>query len=428
VRVSLEDGEVLADRDFKLEWAATPSNAPSSALFEETFAGERYALLMLLPPDAKLDPRGRIPRETSFIIDTSGSMSGTSIEQARAALESGLAELLPDDRFNVVEFNSTATRLFDETVPATRENVQRALRWVRRLQADGGTEMLSALELALAAPPQGGYLSQVVFVTDGSVGNETEVFRFLQGHLERRRLFTVGIGSAPNQYFMRSAARFGRGTFTSIASSAEVGSRMNELWDKLSTPLMSQLALAFPGDSQAEAWPQRVPDLYRGEPLVVAVKLGAAASSVRVEGRRAGEPFTAELPLASGTGAGSAPPPGAPTLRMERGIHRLWARRKIEDLLDRLTLGQSEEELQPQITSLALRHHLLSKYTSLVAVDQARSVEGPGSDVAVPNALPAGSSMFGNMPQTATPAPTCLLFGAASLLAAWIVHKRPRAC
>src|SRR4029079_11781465 len=130
------------------------------------------------------------------------------IEQARAALESGLGELLPEDRFNVVEFNSTATRLFDETVPATCENVQRALAWVRRLRADGGTEMLPALDLALAAPPQGGYLSQVVFVTDGSVGNETEVFRFLQGHLDRRRLFTVGIGSAPNQYFMRSAARF----------------------------------------------------------------------------------------------------------------------------------------------------------------------------------------------------------------------------
>jgi Ca-activated chloride channel family protein len=428
VRVALEDGEVLADRDFKLEWAPAPSNAPSSALFEETFGGERYALLMLLPPDPKLDPRGRIPRETSFIIDTSGSMSGTSIEQARAALESGLGELLPEDRFNVVEFNSTATRLFDETVPATRENVQRALAWVRRLQADGGTEMLPALDLALAAPPQGGYLSQVVFVTDGSVGNETEVFRFLQGHLERRRLFTVGIGSAPNQYFMRSAARFGRGTFTSIASSAEVGSRMNELWDKLSTPLMSQLSLTFPGDSQAEAWPERVPDLYRGEPLVLVAKLGAAASSVRVEGRRAGEAFTAELPLTAAASAGSAPLSGAAPVRSERGIHRLWARRKIEDLMDRVTLGQSEEELRPQVTALALRHHLLSKYTSLVAVDKVRSVEGPGSDVAVPNALPAGNSMFGNMPQTATPAPTCLLFGAASLVAAWIVHKRPRAC
>jgi len=422
VRVALEDGEVLADRDFRLEWAPAPSNAPTSAVFEELFGGERYALLMLLPSDARLDPRGRMPRETSFIIDTSGSMSGTSIEQARQALESGLGELLPDDRFNVVEFNSSATRLFDETVPATAQNVQRALRWVRALRADGGTEMLSALDLALAAPPQGGYLSQVVFVTDGSVGNETEVFRFLQGHLERRRLFTVGIGSAPNQYFMRSAARFGRGTFTAIASATEVGSRMNELWDKLSTPLMSQLALAFPGDSQAETWPERVPDLYRGEPLVVVAKLGATTRSVRVEGRRAGEAFTAELPLAvtAGTGAAAA--------RTERGIHRLWARRKIEDLMDRVTLGQSEEELRPQVTALALRHHLLSKYTSLVAVDKLRSVEGPGSDVAVPNALPAGNSMFGNMPQTATPAPTCLLFGAVSLLAAWIVHKRPRAC
>ncbi|MEO8183170.1 MAG: VIT domain-containing protein, partial [Deltaproteobacteria bacterium] len=137
VKVELEDGDVLADRDFRLEWAPAPSRAPSSAVFEEEFGGDRYALVMLLPPDPALDAEQRIPRETTFIIDTSGSMSGTSIEQARRALASGLGELLPADRFNVVEFNSNATRLFSESVPATPDNVQRALRWVRKLQADG---------------------------------------------------------------------------------------------------------------------------------------------------------------------------------------------------------------------------------------------------------------------------------------------------
>ncbi|MEO8183606.1 MAG: marine proteobacterial sortase target protein, partial [Deltaproteobacteria bacterium] len=270
----------------------------------------------------------------------------------------------------------------------------------------------------LSAPAQPGYLAQVVFVTDGSVGNESEVFRFLQGHLAERRLFTVAIGSAPNQYFMRGAARFGRGTFTSVASVEEVGSRMNELWAKLDTPLMTELALAFAGEARVETWPARAPDLYAGEPLVVVARLTAAARSVRVTGRRAGQAFTAELPLGRSTSG----------VHAERGIHRLWARRKIEELTDRVTLGQTEAELRPQITALALRHHLLSQYTSLVAVDSVRSVEGPGSDAAVANAIPAGNSMFGNLPQTATPAPTCLLFGAASLLAAWVVYRRPRPC
>jgi len=349
------------------------------------------------------------------VIDTSGSMSGTSIEQARQALESGLSELSPRDRFNVVEFNSDARRLFEQAVPATADNVQRARRWVHQLQADGGTEMLSALELALRPRVPPGLLSQVVFVTDGSVGNESDVFRYIQDHLAARRLFTVGIGSAPNQYFMRGAGSRGRGSFTSVASTTEVESRMNELWDKLSTPVMSQLGVSVDGDPHPQLWPRRMPDLYRGEPLVVVAKLGAPGPDVRVRGQRAGRTFDAQLPLGQG-------PAGA----SELGIHRLWARRQIEGLMDRIILGDSEEQIRPAVTALALQHRLLSRYTSLVAVDPARTVAGPGSDVAVPNAMPAGNTMFGNMPQTATPAPVYLLVGAASMALAWALRPRRR--
>lgn len=415
VQVALQEGEVPADRDFRLEWAPAPSNAPQSALFEEQFRGERYALLMLLPPDPGLDPSGRLARETTFIIDTSGSMSGTSIEQARVALESGLAALQPQDRFNVIQFDDSASALFPEPVPASPEHVRSAVQWVRQLQADGGTEMLTALDLAFGAPAARESLSQVVFVTDGSVGNEADVFRFIQGRLGSRRLFTVGIGSAPNQYFMRSAARFGRGTFTSVSSAGEVSSRMKQLWAKLDAPVMSQVGVDFGGDGHTEAWPARVPDLYRGEPLVLVAKLGKTAPALRISGQRAGQPFAAELPW-----------PAAAPARSERGIHRLWARRKIEELMDRMTLGESEEALRPQVTALALEHRILSKYTSLVAVDSQRTVSGPGNDVAVPNALPAGNTMFGNWPQTATPGPTCLLMGVMSLAAAWGLQRRVR--
>lgn len=415
VHVGLQQGEVPADRDFRLEWAPAPSSTPYSAVFEEQFGGERYALMMLLPPDAGLDRGGRLARETTFIIDTSGSMSGTSIEQARVALESGLSALQPGDRFNVIQFDDSASALFPEPVAASPEHVRDAVQWVRRLQADGGTEMLTALDLAFAAPASREALSQVVFVTDGSVGNEADVFRFIQGQLGPRRLFTVGIGSAPNQYFMRSAARFGRGTFTSVSSAAEVSSRMTQLWAKLDAPLMSQIGVDFGGDGHTEAWPARVPDLYRGEPLVVVAKLGQTAPAVRISGQRAGQPFAAELQL-----------PATPGAANERGIHRLWARRKIEDLMDRMTLGESEEVLKPRITALALQHRILSKYTSLVAVDSRRTVSGPGNDVAVPSALPAGNTMFGNMPQTATDGPTCLLVGVVSLAAALGLHLRGR--
>ena len=110
----------------------------------------------------------------------------------------------------------------------------------------------------------------------------------------------------------------------------------------------------------------------------------------------------------------------------ELGIHRLWARRQIEALMDRVIVGDSQEQIRPRVLALALQHRILSKYTSLVAVDSQRTVSGPGNDVAVPSALPAGNTMFGNMPQTATPGPTCLLMGVVSLAAAWGLRGRGR--
>ncbi len=419
VTVTLRHGGQLADRDFRLEWQPKPDRAPRSALFEEEYKGKRYAMLMLLPPDAGLDRDGRIGRESIFVIDTSGSMSGTSIEQARAALETGLAKLQPADHFNVIEFNSTAQRLFHTPKPANRDNIDKALGWVRRLAADGGTEMLSALSLAFEGQKTAERLQQVIFITDGSVGNESELLRYIHGHLGQQRLFTVGIGSAPNHYFMRGAARFGRGTFTHVADAGEVSTVMNGLWKRLDAPLMSDLELTWVDGPKSETWPERLPDLYRGEPLVVLTKLDKASSAARLVGRRSSGEVSTQLALGRGTGGGLSRQSAA-----ERGLHRLWARRKIEGLMDRMIEGTSEEEVRPLVTALALEHHLMSKYTSLVAVDKARSVEAPGRAVAVANALPAGNTMFGNLPQTATPGPTCLLLSILSFAGAWSLLKR----
>jgi Ca-activated chloride channel homolog len=407
--VRLSEGPVLADRDFRLRWQPEPSAGPTSAVFTEDFAGERYALVMLVPPSAGASAAGELARETTFVIDTSGSMAGTSITQAKGSLRTGLAALAPEDSFNVIEFNSGARTLFDVPRPATPGNVERAQRWVDALEADGGTEILGALSLAFSAPRAEQKVQQLVFITDGSVGNEDELFRYIGGSLGDRRLFTVGIGSAPNRHFMRGAARFGRGTFTEVGTLAEVESRMNELWAKLEAPVMRDVALEFAGPSP-EVWPRQVPDLYLGEPLVVLARLGKGTGSVSVSGALAGQSFKRELAL------------GQPTA--QRGIHRLWARRAIEALMDRGVLGEDEAAIRAQVVPLALRHHLVSKYTSLVAVDRLVTADGRAPRASVANALPAGSDMFGNMPSTATPGPFCLLFGAASIVAAAVVQRR----
>jgi len=408
----LAKGSVPADRDFRLEWEPVRGAAPTAAMFVEEMQGDRYALLMMLPPDPAQTPGERLPRETTFIIDTSGSMSGTSIQQARQSVLSGLGTLRVGDSFNVIEFDSWTRTLFESPVAASPDNLARAERWVRNLSASGGTEMLSALRAAFEQVASDERVQQVIFITDGSVGNERALFSYIQANLGARRLYTVGIGSAPNRYFMRGAARFGRGTFTHVAALDEVSARMGELLGKLNAPVLTDLALEWKGAGDVDAWPSRVPDLYRGEPLVVVAKLPPTATSLTITGRRRAKPFSAELALEGGA--------------TQRGIHKLWARRKIAGLMEGLATGRPEAEIRPEVTTVALGHHLVSRYTSLVAVDKTPTVDAPGATRAVASALPAGNTMFRTMPQTATPAPLLLLLGSLSLSGAGLLRRRGR--
>ncbi|HWW61318.1 MAG TPA: VIT domain-containing protein, partial [Thermoanaerobaculia bacterium] len=208
---------IASDRDFVLEWTPRLGAMPQSTAFSEIAGDQRYTLVMLFPPDLALRPAAVLPRETIFIIDTSGSMGGPSIEQAKKALLTAVRRLRPSDRFNIIEFNSDARRMFDDSRRADRDVVDEALRWVDALQSTGGTEMMSALKLALDDNPNPTAIRQVIFMTDGQVGNESEVFAYIREHLGGSRLFTIGIGNAPNTFFMSNAARAGRGTFTQIS-------------------------------------------------------------------------------------------------------------------------------------------------------------------------------------------------------------------
>ncbi len=171
-----------ADRDFELVWQVQPAAAPQAALFTQTLAGNDYALLMVVPPQpgaAEKKAQQRVPREIILIADTSGSMQGASMEQAKQALLYALGTLTERDRFNVVEFNSVTHHLFDDAVAAIPANLQRAREWVGKLKAGGGTEMAPALTFALNGHETPGVLRQVVFMTDGGVGNEEELFKLI---------------------------------------------------------------------------------------------------------------------------------------------------------------------------------------------------------------------------------------------------------
>ena len=277
--LKLRQGAVLSDRDFELSWRPRVGDTPAAALFTERWEDENYALLMLLPPVPAEEPLPPVAREMVFVIDTSGSMHGASIQQAKAALRVALQRLRPGDSFNLVRFNQRTEALFVQSEAASPDNVRRALAWLAMLQAEGGTEMLPALQRALAPQPQQQRLRQIVFVTDGSVGNESALFELIRTQLGGSRLFTIGIGSAPNSHFMRRAAEFGRGSFTYIGSIPEVAARMEGLFHKLETPALTDIELQLPAAPKAEFYPRNIPDLYLGEPVVVALRWQGAAQN-----------------------------------------------------------------------------------------------------------------------------------------------------
>jgi len=353
-RITLQSESVPMDRDFVLEWQLQGGASSRVNVFAERVDGELHALLMLMPGDLPAQAE-RLPREVILVIDTSGSMAGERMRQARESLIYALSRLQPEDKFNVLEFNHQHSMLFRDLQPADARNIAQAQSWVGRLQASGGTEMLPVLRDALAFPSDPAYLRQLIFITDGSVSNEADILALIERRRHRTRLFTVGIGAAPNSYLLRKAAELGRGSYNFIAHSHEVEAQMALLFEKLERPVLTDLRLELPAGIEAEYWPQELPDLYAGQPLLVAMKLNQMPSHLRLHGRQP-EPWQQPFSL--------------PAEQQHAGAAVLWARQKIDGLMDQLSQGQGEEVVRQQVLPVALKHRLLSAYTSFVAVDE----------------------------------------------------------
>lgn len=432
--IDLVRGVSEMDRDFVLTWQPVTGSEPQAALFSENVGGDYYGLLMVIPPTMAQSSRERLNREVIFVIDTSGSMGGVPIEQARQSLSSALSQLQPEDYFNIIEFNASHWMLHPKAVPASRHFIGQAQEFVRQLQAGGGTEMLPALQAALTRRSTGTNeqdarrVRQVVFITDGAVGNEKQLYQEITQGLGDSRLFTVGIGSAPNSWFMRKAAQFGRGAHIHIGSIDEVAVGMGELFDRIASPLAIDLQIEWPDavvTPALEMWPSHIPDLYKGEPLLLAVKFGNTplAGDVRISGTTASRPWSRRLHQA---------PSKTKEVVNHQGVASIWARQKIAGLLDQKAMGVSEDDIRPAVLEVALAHQLLSPYTSFVAVEEIVSRKGDIalSSKSAPNARPQGQSAQGfAYPMGATTGPAKAFLGMFFLFFAMMFHimRRPEA-
>jgi Ca-activated chloride channel family protein len=389
--VKVGDGPVPADRDFVLRWRPkTGLKSMAGGLVEERADG-RYGLAMLVPPQLSQPGARAFPTQTVFVVDVSGSMSGTSLDQAQAALNVALDRLRPGDTFTLIKFDSANEAYSERFIEQGQRAIDDAKRWVSHLSAGSGTEILPALLRALDLSEGGDptVLKRVILITDGAVQNEDQVVAEVGRHLGGTRLHIVGIGLAPNRWLMKELARAGRGTFESIGDLAEVQARTVQLLERTERAVLTDVVLEWEGAAPVSATPDPVPDLYDGRPLVVTARFDPSQPlpKLRVWGRAPGGPVTMDVDFARAT--------------PDAGIGTRWARARIAGLEQARVHGADPAIVRADVVELAKRFSLVTAYTSFVVVaDESYAAEGVTRD-----------GEDGTLPQGGTDEPLLLLIG-----------------
>ncbi len=379
------EGEI-PNKDFILKYSSKGEKEETAVSFyrEENRGG---TFMLHLTPKMDYGPEEIIKREIIFVLDRSGSMCGTPIEQARRALKNCLRTLRPGDNFSVITFDHEIECLSERSLEFNDENLKLADKFINNINPRGGTEILSALKYAFQVPALKGHLRQIVFLTDGAVWNEEESLQEINKSLGDCRIFSFGIGPAVNRYFLKKIAELGRGTCQFITTPEEIKESVDNFAIQMSSPIISDISLIWEGANIADVYPEPVPDLYFGQVLCL---LGRFHSYGQIKGCLTGrvregtfrQEFTVELPEKDTT---------------HPVIETIWARKHIDLLMDQQRkYPQKRSEIRDEIIGICLKYHLMSQYTSLVAVeDEKEESESsrPEKDlitIEVPQILPEG--------------------------------------
>ena len=365
--VRLSEREAVLDRDVVLKIALAETHAPR-AVVERTADGQAFALLSFRP---RLETKPA-PAEVLFLIDRSGSMQGTSIAEARNALQLALRSLRPGCFFNVVGFGSTFESLFPESRPYDEQSLAEATKHVQALDADlGGTEILPALEHVLSAEPRPGLPRQVFVLTDGEVSNTDAVIALARKHAGHTRVFTFGIGAGASHHLVKGLARAGEGEAEMIAPGERVEGKVMRQLSRALAPALTDVTVDWGGLAVTQA-PHEVPPVFgEGRVLLFARLEKSAPATVTLKATGPGGPVSFSLPL-------------DPAVASEGTlVATLWARRMIRDLEEGRSpihprrgsqqaraLGLKDEAVKAEIVRLGTTFGLASRHTSYVAVEE----------------------------------------------------------
>jgi len=391
--VRLKNASEIPNKDFILKYDVAGEQIGDAVLAQAVPAGSKlgsggYFTLILQPP-ARVPESDITPKELVFVLDTSGSMMGFPIEKAKDLINHALDELYPGDTFNLITFSGETHILFARPVFPAAANIRKAKALLSNTGGYGGTEMMKAIRAALDPSDSQDHMRIVCFLTDGEVGNDMEILGEIKKH-KNARVFAFGIGNSVNRFLIEGMSREGRGASEVVTLADDANAASRRLYEHLRSPLLTDITIDWNGLPVTDVYPQRVPDLFTGRPLIISGRYTAAMKgSIRIRGKRAGEDFSREVPV---------------TLSRAESKHNIlasfWARQKIDDLMAQDWQGAQDEnmkpELQKKITQLGLDYRLMTQFTSFVAVEE-RTVTKDGQPVRVevPVEMPEGMSYEG---------------------------------
>ena len=377
----------IPNRDFILKFDVAGEQMQDAVLATASPAGSKvpggYFTLILQPP-ARVRAEDVTPKELVFVVDTSGSMSGFPIEQAKKLISRALDELYAGDTFNLITFSGDTEILFPQPVYPTAENIRRAKKFLRSRSGGGGTEMMKAIRAALDPSDKQDHIRVVCFATDGYVGNDMEIIGAIQQH-PNARVFSFGIGNSVNRFLLDGMARAGRGAVEYVTLADKADDAAQRLYERIRSPLLTDVSVDWSGLPVVDVYPTRGPDLFSGQPLIITGRYTSAATGViRLRGKRAGEAFSREIAVAL---------PAVSKRHPE--LAGFWARKKVDALMSQdwsgLQTGNAKPELRKEIAQLGLDYRLMTQFTSFVAVEE-RVVTKDGKPVRVdvPVEMPSG--------------------------------------
>jgi len=362
--VTLANVTMIPNRDFILDFQVAGDTIKSNLLtYMDPQTNQGYFTLMMYPP-ASLSSLQRQPMEMVFVLDCSGSMSGTPLDQAKSAVNAALDNLQEGDTFQIIRFSDNASHFGATPVPATAHNIQRARNFLRNLNSMGGTQMIEGIRAALDFPHDPSRLRFVSFMTDGYIGNDRDIIAAVHERIGNARIFSFGVGSSVNRYLMERMANVGRGAVAYLGPNDSASDIMTSFFDRISHPALTDVDIDWGGMAVSDVYPAKLPDMFVGRPVIVTGKYFGAASDISVSGTTGNQDHRIGI-SADTTGSGNA------------SLTKIWARLRIAELSDRQTWERNlYGELEAAIRTTALKYQLMSDYTSFVAVDSSALTDG----------------------------------------------------